>query len=409
LKENASEILDDLENKVDMVQLRMIERYGTINRDLDQLLLLSAESDDVNEQLIALWHMLEHHEKFVDRPQFSNCVRSVASSEASEHRHSFLNLVEKYFDQLSLDVLNAIPPLLLDSRSDVQKKAEAIILEHFDALPESVKECGTIQLWRVAYDLSPTKHGLKPSFDSIAKNLLHKSILKRNLGLFGNNFVDYSPAYGMIQNILENYDKLSPEQRNHFIASQSTPEVVDTLCQYITHHKYAYENLPDSALVDILSFRGCSQYMVLPALLIRFERLSKEAKLVISGLIDNPPDWRVGGSIGLLTSKWRFEIENKLSEKVKDLPMRLSSHPNKRVVGALLAGMVQFDYDEKHGLQEMYKPLLCEILRDPEAIRYGYAWMDYLFESCAFSYDEEYWSKVKVHFRNLIEKDERTG
>lgn len=153
LKENVGEILKDLENKVDLVQLRMIERYGTINRDLDQLLLLSAESDDVNEQLIALEHMLERLEQFANLPQFSNCAHSIIESEDPKYRHVFLNLVDNCFDQLPLDVLNAVPPLLFYRDPDIRLKTEQIISKYFHTLPESVKQCETIRTWRIANDI----------------------------------------------------------------------------------------------------------------------------------------------------------------------------------------------------------------------------------------------------------------
>jgi len=170
LKGNLGEILKDLKNKVDLVQLRMIERYGTINRDLDQLLLLSAGSDDVDEQLIALEHMMERPEQFTNLPQFSRCVQSVISSKNKEHRDSFLNMVEKHFDQLPLDLLNAVPSFLFDDEKEVRRKAEEIILRHFYTLPKSVKQCDKMQAWRVIQRLflSP-REGLGSKHDAISR------------------------------------------------------------------------------------------------------------------------------------------------------------------------------------------------------------------------------------------------
>jgi hypothetical protein len=528
LKENVGEILKDLKDKVDMVQLRMIERYGTINRDLDQLLLLSAKSDDVNEQLIALEHMLERSEQFANLPQFSNCLRSVISSKDSEHRSDFLNLVEKHLNQLPLDVWHAVPSFLFDNEAAVRRKAEKIILKHFDTLPESIKQCEAVRTWRLAnalffpaqeshldrkYDLVTAiklreirpmeglfyrfvklppvdiqqlfKTEFIPSLGTISM-ILNKSwnrlsseqkeiipitdlllsesntVAESAESLVMEHYEDFahlaekcpiiqelkciqqtfniplepdtsvisqfesmpiddwtqiSPnvlrmlinssslhlSEATILKILENYEKLSQEQKEVFLASKDSLRVAEVLGNYIKGHKYAFKNLSDSALINFLSFPGYPRLIVLPALLIRFERLSKEAKLVINGLIENPPDW-VGGAIGLLTSKRRFEIDNKLSEDVRDLPIKLSRHHNKRVVGALLAEMASLKCDEFHGLQEMYEATLREILRDPEAIRYAEAWMDYELEMLGF-YDKEFWSKVKTHLRNLSERD----
>ena len=528
LKENVGEILKDLENKVDLVQLRMIERYGTINRDLDQLLLLSAESDDVNEQLIALEHMLECPEQFANLPQFSNCLRSVISSKDSEHRSNFLNLVEKYFNQLPFDVLNALPSFLFDNEAAVRWNAEKIILKHFDTIPESIKQCETVRTWRLANDLffpsqeSPLDRkydlgtaieielrGIRPMKELIDRfvklppvdiqqlfktefipslgtisMILNKSwnrlsseqkviipitdllisesntVAKSAESLVMEHYEDFahlaekcpiiqelkciqqtfnipwepdtsvisqfesmpiddwtqiSPSVlktlinssslhlseAMTLKILENYEKLSKEQKDVFIALKSSPNVVKALGERIGKSKYDFKNLSDSALIDLLSFSGYVQYEVLPGLLIRFERLSKEAKLVVNEFINNPPDWWVGGAIGQMTMKG---LENELSKGVKDLPIRLSNHQDKRVVGALLAEMAQCHWDKKFGLQEICETTLYEISRDPEAVRYAEAWMDYELDVLGF-YDKEYWSKVKTHLCNLSERD----
>ena len=528
LKENVGKILKDLENKVDLVQLRMIERYGTINRDLDQLLLLSAESDDVNEQLIALEHMLERPEQFANLPQFSHCLRSVISSKDAEHRYNFLNLVEQYFNQLPFDVWNAVPSLLFDQDPEIRLEAEKIILKHFDTLPESIKQCETVRMWRLAnnlffssqespldreYDivtaiklreirpmkelidqfvklpltdlrqlfkpefipslkiilmivnkswnkLSSEQKGIIPIGDLLASedntiaeaaesfvmkhyedfthlaekypiiqelNLLQqtfniplepdKNIISQFEAISIDNWTQVSPndvrtlinssslhlSEAMTLKILENYEKLPKEQKDVFIASKSSPNVVKALREYIGKRKYYdLKNLSDSALIDLLSFSGDVQYEVLPELLTMFEQLSKEAKLVVNELINNPPDWWVGGAISQMTLLRRSE--NKLSKEVKDLPIRLSSHHNKRVVGALLAEMAQCHWDKKIGLLGKYESTLYKLSRGPEAVRYAEAWMDYELEVLGF-YDKEYWSKVKTHLHNLSERD----
>ena len=413
LKENAGEILDDLKNKVDMVQLRMIERYGTINRDLDQLLLLSAESDDVNEQSIALEHMLERPEQFIDLPQFSLCARSVIGSGGPKHRYNFLNSVDNYFDQLPIEVMKAVLPSLFDTNPKIGIRAKKIILKYFDTLPESVK-----QSWRIANDIFyPSEEEL--SLDSIDSKITSSAMknaifekMKVSEELI-SRFVKISPADLqlllklehtpplIISTILESYEKLSQEQRDVFLAAKSSPRVAKALKNYIDESRHSFKGLSDSVLIDLLSSLGTVQYFVLPELLIRFKQLSNEAKLIVNELINTPTDWWVGGSIGQTASK---KFENKLSKEVKDLCVMLSNHPDKRVVGAMLAEMAQAHWSSDMGLQEMYEPTLYELSRDTEAVRYAEVWMDHQLESFGFP-DKEYWSKVKSHLRNLSEKD----
>jgi hypothetical protein len=458
-------------------------------------------------------------------------------------------LVDKCFDQLPLDVLNVVPPLLFDPKPEIRLKSEQIIFKYLGTLPESVKQCETIRTWTIANDIiySREEPSLKRDFDlvsmlglsigdekssrrlryhleystgvaSYARGIAERSIdrfvkippadlqqlfktefspllkvilkiaesywdrlsleqkevipiddllasedytiqetaislvleqynelvpiakknppiealknLQEALDITfepGESFISKLESISidkwseippdvlkmlitmpilteaLIPKILESYDELSQEQKEAFIASKSSPKVAKEVDRYIAFNKYNFKNLSDGVLLDLLSFPGLTQYMVLPGLLVRFERLSKKAKITINGLIANPSDWWVGGSIGLLTSKLRFEVENKLSAGLKDLPIKLSRHHNKRIVGAMLSDMVQFKYDEEHGLQERYEPLLREILRDHEAVKYVEAWFDYKFETCG-RYNETYWSEAKAYFRKLVEK-----
>ena len=104
LSSKLENVLRDLANRVDLVQLKMIERYGTINRDLDQLLLLSAASEDPNEQLIALIICLAVRNRFASLPEFAACVSSIVSNRQVDIRIEFLDLYDKRFEQLPLDV-----------------------------------------------------------------------------------------------------------------------------------------------------------------------------------------------------------------------------------------------------------------------------------------------------------------
>lgn len=535
LKENVGEIVKELENKVDIVQLRMIEQYGIINRDLDQLLLISAESNDVNEQLIAFGHMVERLEQFANIPQFSHCALSVIKSKNPEHRDNFLDLVYNCFNQLPLDVLKVFPQLLFDPESEIRVKAEKIILKYFDAIPESVKQSETLKAWRVVKNifLPSEKHALYGIVDAVSAteetfsvmynhedlseelfnrflkispddlqqllkikhfatlksilkilditwkhlsskqkkiipindlltsendnivqssqllilhhledfshlsekysfvqelNLLRKifnipmkaeediieqfksmsiddwtkispDLLKRLINSTLNALVDV-----MINKILKHYDKLSQKQRNAFVTSQSSSRFTKFLNKYINYLKFSYNSLSDSALIDLLKFPGYVQYEVVPMLLIRFGQLSKKAKHVVNEFISNPPDWWIGGSVGQITS---MKYKKKLSKEVKYFPIKLSSHPNKLVVGALLAELAQNNYDKDIRLQKIYKDILYELSKDPEALYYAQAWMDYQLKSFGFQ-DKEYWSKVKKHLINLSKRDKLT-
>jgi len=235
LKGNVGEILKDLKNKVDLVQLRMIERYGTINRDLDQLLLLSAESDDVNEQLIALEHMIERLDQFVNLPQFSHCALSIIGSGHSEHKYKFLNLVDNYFDQLPLDVWNAVPPLVFDPRPNVRLKTEQIIVKYFDTIPESVKQCETIQTWRIAKDIFSPPEVIPSSrgYDDVVSTLDKlKSKLEITLKMM-ENLLGSSVPYGKItipfgpgemeKELINRFLELSPSDLQQLFKTEFTP------------------------------------------------------------------------------------------------------------------------------------------------------------------------------------------
>lgn len=122
LKENLAEILDDLDNKLDRVQLRIIENYGTANRDLDKLLLISAESEDVDEKAIALEHMMGRIEVFGESSLFYSCVEAVISSEHPKHRAIFVNSLAKYFNLLPSKTIDKSMLLLVDEEKEIQKK-----------------------------------------------------------------------------------------------------------------------------------------------------------------------------------------------------------------------------------------------------------------------------------------------
>jgi hypothetical protein len=122
LKENLTDIVGDLDNKLDRVQLRIIENYGTVNRDLDKLLLISAESEDIDEKTIALEHMIGRTEVFGESQLFYSCVEAIISSEDPKHRAIFVNSLEKYFNLLPPKIIDKSMLLLVDEEEEIQKK-----------------------------------------------------------------------------------------------------------------------------------------------------------------------------------------------------------------------------------------------------------------------------------------------
>ena len=344
LNGKVGEILKDLENKVDLVQLRMIERYGTINRNLNQLLLQSATSNDENEQLIALEHMLDRTEQFANLPQFTHCVNSIITSKDCNHRYDFLKVVDKYFEKLPLDIWIAISPFLFDDERMVRKKAEETIIKRFDNLPKSVQQCETIQLWKMLDSLlNPFENPIERDVDLITFIKMYEP-LKLTRGLI----------YKSIH--------IPPSMFQLFTSYLFPPNIQQTF------------------------------YATLPIILERLEN----TELIVNELINKPIDWWVGGSVGSMTQK----DSTQLNEKTSDIPIKLSNHCDKRVVGALLAEMSQIHCDEKLHLHKMYEPTLFKLAYDLEAVRYAEAWMDYQLESFGW-YNKKYWSDVKTHLGDL--------
>jgi hypothetical protein len=243
-------ILGNLDKRVDLVQLKMIERYGTINRDLDQLLLLSAESNDAHEQLIALEHMLRRPEQFTNLPEFSRCLQSVVSAEDDSVRAGFLDVYENYFNQLSLVVLRAGPALLFDHESDIRIKAQKLFLTLGAPLPESVQQEETLKTWDV---LSKLRSADRLDHDWV----MH--LFYGNSELLAANFANLTPAEivqltktkvprypDVMLRFAENvWEKLSSEQREALNVTQFL-ETDDTNLRD-SAQSFAFRHLKDLA------------------------------------------------------------------------------------------------------------------------------------------------------------------
>ncbi len=141
IKENIQTITD----KIDIVQLGMIERYGTINRDLDKLLLLSAESKELDEQLVALKHMLKRIPKFIDSSQFSYCIKCILDSKRTDKIYELLYNIESCFVQLSDDIIIAIANLAFNKNSNIRGWTNKILSANYDLMSDSVKNSEPVQ------------------------------------------------------------------------------------------------------------------------------------------------------------------------------------------------------------------------------------------------------------------------
>ncbi len=365
LNEDVGTVLSRLDQSIDVVQLKMIERYGTINRDLDQLLLISAESEDVKERLVALDHMLKRAEYFTQFPQFHRCIESLISLDVAHH--GMANVVNNLFTSHLKEIrhLGERYPLiqkLILLQQTFNLSSEGNLLLEFNRL--------LVERWP------------QPSVSSLRK-VINTSELK-----LGEN---------VTKRILENFDLIPSEYRDDYVEALISPTPSNSLINYIEHHIRELDKLSDNVLIKLLNAFGRVQYEVLTALLIRFERLSKEAKKIINDLIDNPPDRWVGASVGQITMK---ELSGKISEEIKDLPSRIINLQQKQITGALLSEMVQQYLDTTFGLQEQYKPILQELIRDTEIVKHAEEWMDHSLKVFNFS-NEDYWSNIKSRLHDL--------
>jgi hypothetical protein len=388
-----------LKRDVDLVStlgLSIGEEYplGSLRYHLDYRTSVTTDLRGIAERSI---------DRFIKIPPAD--LQQLFKTEFSPLLKVILKIAESYWDRLSPEQKEVIPidELLASEDYVIQATAIFLVLEHYEELAHIAKKKPPIEALRNLQGTLDITFEPGESFISKLESISIDKWSEIQPDVLRMLITMPILTEALIPKLLENYDDLSQEQRTVFVTLKSSPRVANVLGRYINNHKYTFKNLSDGALIDLLSFPGYIQHIVLSGLLIRFEQLSKEAKRVINVLIENPPDW-VGGAIGLLTSKRRFEIENTLSEDVRDLPIKLSRHHNKRVVGALLAEMASLKCDEFHGLQEMYEPTLYELSRDPEAVRYADAWMDYELEVLEFN-DKEFWSKVKAHLRILSERD----
>lgn len=201
-------------------------------------------------------------------------------------------------------------------------------------------------------------------------------------------------------NILENYNQIPKKYRDVYLEALYSPDNVKALLDYISLNRREFDAVSDNVLIKLLTAPGIVQYEVLPALLNRYDRLSKKSRKIVDNLIDNPPDWWVAASVGQTTEE---DFNEESSEKIEGFLLRIINRQEKRAIGALLAEIAQNYLDDGIGLQEKYLPLLHRLIADSEAVKYAENWMDYSSKAFDFG-DDEYWSDIKKRMRSLAEE-----
>ena len=265
LKDNIDHVMDDVKNNIDLVQLRMIERYGTINRDLNTLLLISAESADIGEQIIALEHMLERLDDYIEYPQFIHCANSVTCSERKLHKIQFLNLIRSHFSKLPPDVLIKAADLIFDPEDDVSSSAIKLVI-HDNEIPEYVRNCTALRTWYILEDIKKSidlvnidTKTMFVYFSYIRKDIEKNNISEKFSKIPQNGlrllFQTKDPIYlkGILFMVIESYNKLSKEHRDLFISLLSRAEINMAYNDYIKDYARQKRSIPEAMLKIILS------------------------------------------------------------------------------------------------------------------------------------------------------------
>jgi NAD-dependent protein deacetylases, SIR2 family len=218
LKENLTYILNDLDNKLDRVQLRMIENYGTVNRDLDQLLLISAASEDIDEQSIALSHMIERADLFAKSTSFSCCFKSVISSPDPHHKLMYINSLSNYLRLMPAEILDESMILFVDKKREIQEEYMKLISSNLFQLQKLLSNCTIwpiiekIQLIKVLHSYLNGMTLDTKSIDCFTQITLEEFefIFKNNIDL-GFKLVEET----FFDESLKLRSNLSPEQRKN--------------------------------------------------------------------------------------------------------------------------------------------------------------------------------------------------
>jgi hypothetical protein len=451
-----------INNSIDLVQLGMIERYGTVNRDLDQLLLLSAESKNINEQIIALKHMSERIFQFKDLPQFAHCIKSILKSNSNEYY--LLDIISENFAQLQANIIIDLIQLVFDSNRVIRGKSNKILTENYDKLNAEVKNAEIIRTWvaiRKLYAppmeiIKKQKQLLKPrslnfreneeiqapivdhvnpnetSFSSDDLIISFNEDIDSHFGLTLNQEVeDYFDIFYLLRalpnkaiekKIFNRFINMDIE-RVKLIMNVNNEDHLYNIMHIIfknydkvpqTHRHVAFSS--DSVILseiisDILDkkFKNIPEKILIDCLsspgLVQYTLLSR--MFINYGTLSEGTKFFINNLINLPSDWWIGGSLGALTIKVnrvkKDVLDLVSAsvkinRNNKEFMGAFLAEMAQGDYDGNLGLRKKFKSLFIEISRDQDIAHYAEEWIDQEMNVFKLS-NEEYWHKVKNHLR----------
>lgn len=411
LKENIEHVMDNVENNIDLVQLRMIERYGMINRDLNTLLLISAESPDIGEQIIALEHMMEHLDDYIEHPQFVYCAKSIMISDRKTHRVQFLNLISPHFLKLPMDILIKAADLLFDPEDNIRKAATELMIYNKE-ISRLVRNCTALQTWYIIDNNIRKYMGLEPvdikqlfTYISYLRVDIQKNQIIENFAKIPQNGLkllfqikDSMYLRGIIFMVIESYNKLNKEQKDQFLSLLSNVEISRAYNEYILNYAEQKRSIPEGILKTILSIPGEGLYNFLPIALVKSKNYSRKSKKLLNEVIYNSSDLWIGASIGKLSSaRHEGDVGDWILNLIADL---INTNNNKMFLGALFAEMLQNYFDKDIGMQFNLLPLLKKLSMDTEITHNAEYWMDYQLRELGY-YDELYWSVIKDNLRKL--------
>jgi hypothetical protein len=372
MQTDVADIFKDFSNKPDLVQLRMIERYGTIDRDLDRLLLISADSDDPEEQIIAFERMLERPDNFATLPQFSRCLASITSTDNERVKLRFLKLVQEQLDQLPFAVIDAVPSLLFDKHRRVRTVAEEITWRHLRDEHSSVKNNERLRIWEL--------------LSSLLEKL--RDLIKREGSLV--SVLELLPRIILIEDNIEQLIELSLEDFKLFIRADYHPVISKAVKYFVS--ELPYHELSENKQKFLLSCQGFIQYEALTMMLRQYDSLSSHGKVLVDSLVSNPQERWIGGSIGqAAAARQRVKF-------MSSLVARAAKHSPREVAGSLLAELA--DNARQEGLPARYKAPLSQLLKDKEAVRYALAWIGNKRETSPV-FSEQDAEELKAHLLSL--------
>jgi hypothetical protein len=376
MQSDVADIFKDFANKPNLIQLSMIEEYGTEDRDLDRLLLRAADSGNAEKQIIAFEHMLDRPETFALLPQFSRCLSSIISTDNERVKLRFLELAETRFDQLPFAVIDAVPSLLFDKYELVRAGAETFTGRHLRGEHSPVKSNERLRAWEFFFKL----------FESYVVSI-------RSVNLI--SFIDFMLEMYGVSRFIRPWVKLPFEDFKFFIKADYHPVVTKMIKRFVG--VFPYDELSEDKLEFLLSYRGFIQYEALTSMLLWHVTLPAKAKARADSLVSNLEERWVGAAIGRATTPPR---RVKFLPAVKFLPSlvaRVTKEGPKEVAGALLGEMA--DQAQRERLPVRYKELLSQLIENEETVRHALAWIEHKRETFP-DFPEQQAQAVKLYLLN---------